>query len=411
MGVKPFLVFLSLWLSLAAWPAGALTLYWTDVSAGKLQRLRLGGGTGVEGLVNTSAIQPVDIALDLPGDKMYWTEASPADFMISRANLDGSNVQLLVTGLASPSGIELDPANGHIYWTDVGSGKIQRANLDGSLGVDLITTGLVSPVDIALDLAGGKMYWTDSSATSFGISRANLNGSNVEGLVTGLISPSGIALDPSEGKIYWTDRGNGKIQRANLDGSGVEDLITMGTIEPVRVALDLSAGKMYWTEASPADFMISRANLDGTSGEFLVEGLTSPSGIALEFSPSSSAPPPVPDGAVVPGTPLQVSLNANGTDLDVTWDATTCPTVEYNLFQGPLSGVSTYTYTGVACSLGATGSATFTPGAGSIFFVIASDETAGVESGHGFDSGGGLRPASGVGLCGIVVQLPGGTCP
>ena len=77
-----------------------------------------------------------------------------------------------------------------------------------------------------------------------------------------------------------------------------------------------------------------------------------------------SAEPPVPDGAVVPGTLLQVSLNANGTDLDVTWDATTCPAVEYNLFQGPLSGVSTYTYTGAACSLGVTGSATFTPVAG-----------------------------------------------
>ena len=40
---------------------------------------------------------------------------------------------------------------------------------------------------------------------------------------------------------------------------------------------------MYWTEGSPADFMISRANLDGTGGEFLITGLTSPSGIALEL--------------------------------------------------------------------------------------------------------------------------------
>ena len=41
---------------------------------------------------------------------------------------------------------------------------------------------------------------------------------------------------------------------------------------------------MYWTEASPADFMIQRANLDGTNIELLVTGLVSPSGIALDVA-------------------------------------------------------------------------------------------------------------------------------
>ncbi len=75
-----------------------------------------------------------------------------------------------------------------------------------------------------------------------------------------------------------------------LDGSEVEDLVTAAVIEPVRIALDIAEGKMYWTEASPADFMISRANLDGSAGEFLITGLTSPSGIALDVtSPPCSA--------------------------------------------------------------------------------------------------------------------------
>ena len=87
--------------------------------------------------------------------------------------------------------------------------------------------------------------------------------------------------------MYWTDLGTGKIQRANLDGSGMEDLVTTGVIEPVRIALDVLARKIYWTEASPADFMISRANLDGSNTEFLIEGLTSPSGIALALQPAA----------------------------------------------------------------------------------------------------------------------------
>ncbi|MCH8148121.1 MAG: hypothetical protein IH987_09045 [Planctomycetes bacterium] len=269
-------------LSLGAQTAYPQTVYWTDVGTGKIQRADLDGGTGVEDLVTTQVIEPVGLALDLVAGKMYWTEASPADFMISRANLDGTNVELLVTGLDHPSGITLDVVGGKMYWTDIGTGKIQRGNLNGSSVEDLLTIGAVfTPVDIALDVSGNKIYWTESTLADFMIQRADLDGSNVELLVTDLVNPSGIALDVAAGKMYWTDLGTGKIQRANLDGSGVEDLVTTSVIEPVRIALDLQAGKIYWTEASPADFMISRAELDGTGVEFLITGLTSPSGIDL----------------------------------------------------------------------------------------------------------------------------------
>jgi hypothetical protein len=147
------------------------------------------------------------------------------------------------------------------------------------------------PVDIALDLLRGKMYWTEASPADFMILRANLDGSSQEGIVVSTgTSPSGIAVDSAGGKVYWTDRGAHKIQRANLDGSQVEDVVTTSVIEPVRIALDLVARQIYWTEASPADFMISRANLDGSGGEFLITGLTSPSGIALD----AAAGPPIP---------------------------------------------------------------------------------------------------------------------
>jgi hypothetical protein len=87
--------------------------------------------------------------------------------------------------------------------------------------------------------------------------------------------------------IYWTDIGTSKIQRLDLNaGVGTQDLLTMGQVStPVDVVLEPASGKMYWTEGSPADFMISRANLDGSNVELLIEGLTSPSGIALAPQP------------------------------------------------------------------------------------------------------------------------------
>lgn len=114
-----------------------------------------------------------------------------------------------------------------VYWVDPDQNTVQRAS-DG-LGTEwLVTTGLLDPQDIALDLVADKMYWTDSGTQK--IQRANLDGTTVEDLVDnptdGLVTPTGIAVDAVGGKIYWADPGTGKIQRSNLDGSTVEDLLT-----------------------------------------------------------------------------------------------------------------------------------------------------------------------------------------
>ena len=72
---------------------------------------------------------------------------------------------------------------------------------------------------IALDVAGNKMYWTNWTGTPR-IQRANLDGSGVEDLVATGPHPLGIALDVAGGKIYWGDNVAQTIQRANLDGIG-----------------------------------------------------------------------------------------------------------------------------------------------------------------------------------------------
>ena len=87
--------------------------------------------------------------------------------------------------------------------------------------------------------AMGKIYWTDSGTGNptpmqdDKIQRADLDGSNVETLLTFenfLRLPFGIALDVAGGKMYWTDPTRDRIRRANLDGSGVEDIINTRTV-------------------------------------------------------------------------------------------------------------------------------------------------------------------------------------
>ncbi len=181
------------------------------------------------------------------------------------------------------------PNNGDISLGDVnGDGKV-----DGT-DVVLLIRYLADPSDPALPAGIGepvvattgsqawKMYWTDGGTRK--IQRSNLDGSGVEDLVTtGLSGPEGIALDVSGGKMYWTDWLREKIQRSNLDGSGVEDLVTTGLNWPNGIALDVSGGKMYWTDRGTRK--IQRSNLDGSGVEDLVTTrLDKPWGIALDVS-------------------------------------------------------------------------------------------------------------------------------
>src|SRR3712207_1544058 len=67
------------------------------------------------------------------------------------------------------------------------------------------------------------MYWTDRVALK--IQRANLDGSNVTDVLTfsGQADPRGIGLDLTGGLIYWADATLGRIRRATLTGTGVTD--------------------------------------------------------------------------------------------------------------------------------------------------------------------------------------------
>ena len=183
------------------------------------------------------------------------------------------------------------PNNGDISLGDVnGDGKV-----NGTDAVLLIRY-LADPSDPSLPAGIGelvgettttasqqwKLYWTDWGK----IQRSNLDGSGVENLVTratGLSNSNSIALDVAGGKMYWTDAYTNKIQRSNLDGSNVENLVTTGLRGPTGIALDVDSGKMYWADYDTD--RIQRANLDGSRREFLVTtGLSKPGGIALDVA-------------------------------------------------------------------------------------------------------------------------------
>jgi hypothetical protein len=122
------------------------------------------------------------------------------------------------------------------------------------------------------------MYWTDATAGKN--QRANLDGSVVEDLVSSSI-PTGIAIDIAGGKMYWISMGTDKIYRTNLDGSGSQTLVA-GLSTPYDICLDIAAGKMYWTDFGTDK--IQRANLDGSNVQDVITGLSNPRGMDLDIA-------------------------------------------------------------------------------------------------------------------------------
>ncbi|MDE3259941.1 MAG: hypothetical protein OYM47_19075 [Gemmatimonadota bacterium] len=354
-------------------------MYWTDRRSDKIQRSNL-DGSGIEDLVTSGLHSPNGLALDVPGGKMYWADAGTNK--VQRANLDGSGVEDLVTGsngLVDPSGVAVGTATGNGGGSGPGTGggggaspdlivdtpSVSSSSPDAGTTFTLYATVRnrgngtsaastlryyrssdatisVSDTEVGTDAVGGlaasgtsaesinltapssagtyyygacvdasagesdtgnncsaavsitvatvpppatgtsKLYWTDWGTDK--IQRGDLDGSNVEDLVTGggLDGPDGLALDMAGGKMYWTDAGTNKVQRADLDGSNVEDLVASGLSVPYGLALDVSGGKMYWTNRQNGK--IQRADLDGSNVEDILTlaGLAFPGEIALD---------------------------------------------------------------------------------------------------------------------------------
>ena len=124
-----------------------------------------------------------------------------------------------------------------------------------------------------------KLYW----ATAGKIQRGDLDGSNIEDVVNR--EAVSIALDAANGKLYWTHADDG-IYRANLsDGTNIEQLVkdNIWSISGGRIALDVAGGKMYWTNGETNS--ISRANLDGSNAEEVLKLLVgTPLDIALDVA-------------------------------------------------------------------------------------------------------------------------------
>jgi hypothetical protein len=185
-------------------------------------------------------------------------------------------------------GAAATPASAQLFFSDlvispeIGAGHISRVDPDGSNLGELVNSG-VGTRGLALDLQAGKMYWAD--VNNLVIRRSNLDGSGVEDIITlspigeDFPFPSALAIHKPSGKLYWGDQTLGTMNRANLDGSNPEVLFS--TPFHRGLAVDNLNGKLYWsTSISQFKGEVWKSNLDGSNAEVVLTSQDS------EFKPA-----------------------------------------------------------------------------------------------------------------------------
>jgi hypothetical protein len=101
--------------------------------------------------------------------------------------------------------------------------------------------------------------------------------------------------------------------------------------------------------------------------------------------------------------------NGSTGQIDVSYTPA-CDATDHTIYYGDLSTVATYGYAGAECFVGVTGTASFDPGTGSVFFVVVANNTSN-EGSYGKDSSGIERPEdTGTLVCDQLQDLAGVVC-
>jgi hypothetical protein len=187
---------------------------------------------------------------------------------------------ILLSGLTYPWSLEIDESSGFLYWTDRTTtnniGGIYRANLDGSNKTELVTINAYPPLGLELDTVNGFIYWGNADEDK--IQRSNLDGSGITDIVSGFESRD-IALNGETGYLYASSADT--IKQIGLDGS-VFNIVT-NLENPFGLSIDYKNDFLYWTDSSSGK--IQRSNYDGSDVMDIVTGVSFPRGIDVALEP------------------------------------------------------------------------------------------------------------------------------
>ncbi|KAK8779995.1 hypothetical protein V5799_018664, partial [Amblyomma americanum] len=261
-------------------------IFWTDVGLEVIRRRPLDASGPDMTVASMGVVSPDGLACDWVGRKLYWTDSETNRLEV--AELDGSHRKVLVwRDLDQPRAIALVPTDG-IYWLDAKLKLISSMDYDGKNRAVVIHGSLSLPFALT--------RWVESPLVAAGadqilllarrkdLRRISLDTPDYTDVVLplrGLKHAIALDYDPVEGRVYWTDDELCLIQRAFLNGTGQEAVVTLEVQHPDGLAVDVVARNLYWTDTGTDRIEVARLN--GTARKVLIaEGLAEPRAIVLD---------------------------------------------------------------------------------------------------------------------------------
>jgi len=161
----------------------------------------------------------------------------------------------------------------YVFYTDTNqpAPALRRCAPDGSGAASRALPANTLPEGLAYDAVHNQLYWAEASFSGARIRRTDAGLGAGTTVLAGLSSLRGIAVDGTTGWLYWTASnqvGGATINRAHLDGSSPQALLSLPGFNPRQITIDPVGGKLYWAELEFPG--VARCNFDGTTGEILV---------------------------------------------------------------------------------------------------------------------------------------------
>lgn len=224
-------------------------VFWADMGAGRIYRLDLATGTRSE--VATVSSWTRGITAD--ATHLYWTDGQ----YVGRAKLDGTQVNTRFMDLgAGALSVGVAVTDSHIYLTQWFQPGILQANKSDGNARMVIVSGLPLTSITGVVATNEGIYWSDFGNGRIG--RANLDGTSPNlNYLLGQPEVTGVTVVGD--RLYWTLRGLGQVRTANTVDKVVTTVGTPGYA--IYGGPSVSNGQVYWAAAG----RIGRLGVDGSA--------------------------------------------------------------------------------------------------------------------------------------------------
>ncbi|KAF0300268.1 Prolow-density lipoprotein receptor-related protein 1 [Amphibalanus amphitrite] len=233
--------------------------------------------------------QAIGLAFDYEARTVFFSDIMRGS--INSVMFNGTNHKIITDQQGTVEGLAFEPVHGDIYWTCSSEHSISRISVRSANSRPQLLVPLGQddkPRGIAIDSCNRRVYWTNWNSQAPSVQRAQLSGYGVTSIIhTDIRMPNGITIDQTAHKLYWTDARFDKIERANLDGTDREIVVSGVLKHPFDLAV--FGDYIFWTDW--VHLAIGRAEKrTGRHATFLLKDMAKPMGIVAVSKEATACP-------------------------------------------------------------------------------------------------------------------------